>query len=141
MKRSMLVLVAAALIGCATARPILYANPKYNEVGRDGAQRDIADCEQLAKNAGATPDQGRAAQTAKGVAIGAGAGAAAGAVGGAIWGNPGVGAGAGAASGVVGSLLWTLFGGWATPAQPSEPFKNYVNQCLTDRGYQLVGWK
>ena len=71
MKRSMLVLVAAALIGCATARPILYANPKYNEVGRDGAQRDIADCEQLAKNAGATPAQGRAAQTAKGVAIGA----------------------------------------------------------------------
>ena len=71
MKRSMLVLVAAALIGCATARPILYANPKYNEVGRDGAQHDIADCEQLAKNAGATPDQGRAAQIATGTAIGA----------------------------------------------------------------------
>ena len=71
MKRSMLVLVAAGLVGCATARPILYANPKYNQVGRDGAQRDIADCEQLAKNAGATPDQGRAAQTATATAIGA----------------------------------------------------------------------
>jgi outer membrane lipoprotein SlyB len=141
MKRSILVLVAAGLVGCATARPILYANPKYNEVGRDGAKHDIADCEQQAKNAGATPDQGRAARTATGVAIGAGAGAAAGAVGGAIWGSPGIGAGAGAASGVVGSLLWTLFGGWATPAQPSEPYRNYVDQCLTDRGYQLVGWK
>ena len=121
MKRSMLVLVAAALIGCATARPILYANPKYNEVGRDGAQRDIADCEQLAKNAGA--------------------GAAGGAVGGAIWGSPGTGAAAGAAGGAVGGLLWALFGSWASPPQPSEPYKNYVNQCLTDRGYQLAGWK
>jgi outer membrane lipoprotein SlyB len=141
MKRSVVVLAAAGLLGCATARPILYANPKYNEVGRDGAHRDIADCEQQAKNAGATPDQGRAARTATGVGIGAGAGAAAGAVGGAIWGSPGIGAGAGAASGVVGSLLWMLFGGWATPAQPSGPYKNYVDQCLTDRGYQLVGWK
>ena len=141
MKRSMLVLVAAGLVGCATARPILYANPKYNEVGRDGAQHDIADCEQLAKNAGATPDQGRAAQIATGTAIGAGAGAAGGAVGGAIWGSPGTGAAAGAAGGAVGGLLWSLFGSWARPAQPSGPYMNYVNQCLTDRGYQLAGWK
>jgi len=141
MKRSALALVAAGLVGCATARPILYANPKYNQVGRDGAQRDIADCEQLAKNAGATPDQGRAAQTATATAIGAGAGAAGGAVGGAIWGSPGTGAAAGAAGGAVGGLLWSLFGSWARPAQPSAPYMNYVNQCLTDRGYQLVGWK
>src|SRR5262249_60709595 len=114
MKRSMLVLAAAALVGCATARPILYANPKYNEVGRDGAKRDIADCEQLAKNAGATPDQGRAAQTAKGAAIGAGAGAAAGAVGGAIWGNPGIGAGAGAAGGGGGRRRGAALRGWGT---------------------------
>ena len=141
MKRSTLALVAYGLVGCATARPILYANPKYNEVGRDGAQRDIAACEQLAKDAGATPDQGRAAQTAKGTVIGAGAGAAGGAVGGAIWGSPGTGAAAGAAGGAVGGLLWALFGSWASPPQPSEPYKNYVNQCLTDRGYQLAGWK
>ncbi len=141
MKRQVLAILTAGLVGCATARPIVYANPKYVEVGREGTNRDIAECESLAKGAGATPDQGRAGQTAKGVAVGAGAGAAAGAVGGAIWGNPGTGAAAGAVSGVVGSLLWTLFGSWATPEQPSEPYKNYVNQCLTDRGYQLVGWK
>jgi len=141
MKRPVVALLAAGLAGCATAKPIVYANPKYVEVGSAGAQRDIADCERLAKGAGATPNPGQAAQTAKGAVIGTGAGAAAGAVGGAIWGNPGTGAAAGAAGGLVGSLLWTLFGGWARPAQPSEPYKNYVNQCLTDRGYQLVGWK
>jgi hypothetical protein len=141
MKRHVLAILTAGLAGCATARPILYANPKYVEVGREGAHRDIAECERLAEAAGATPNQGRAAQTAKGAAVGAGAGAAAGAVGGAIWGNPGTGAAAGAVSGVVGSLLWVLFGSWATPEQPSEPYKNYVNQCLTDRGYQPMGWK
>ena len=141
MTRQLLVLLTAGLVGCATAKPILYANPKYVQVGSDGANRDIAQCESMAKSAGATPDQGRAGQTAKGAAVGAGAGAAAGAVGGAIWGNPGTGAAAGAVSGVVGTLLWTLFGSWATPTQPSEPYKNYVNQCLVDRGYQPMGWK
>src|SRR5262249_39502535 len=128
MKRPLVALLIAGLVGCATAKPIIYANPKYVEVGRAGAHRDIDDCERLAKEAGATPNQGQAAQTAKGAAVGAGAGAAAGAVGGAIWGNPGTGAAAGAAGGVVGSLLWPLFGSWATPVQPSEPYKNYVNQ-------------
>ena len=95
MKRHVLAILTAGLAGCATARPILYANPKYVEVGREGAHRDIAECERLAEAAGATPNQGRAAQTAKGAGVGAGAGAAAGAVGGAIWGNPGTGRGGG----------------------------------------------
>src|SRR5262249_33669608 len=141
MTRQFLVLLGAGLVGCATAKPILYANPKYEQVGSEGAKRDIAQCESMAQAAGATPDQGRAGQTAKGGAGGAGAAGAAGAGGGGSWGNRGAGAAAGAVSGVVGSLLWTLFGSWATPTQPSEPYKNYVNQCLVDRGYQPMGWK
>ncbi len=139
MTRQMVMVLAAGLVaGCATARPILYSNEKYQQVGRAGADRDIAECKAIADQAGATPGTGKGGQVAKGAGVGAVAGAAAGAVGGAIWGNPGVGAASGAVSGVVGGVLWPLIGG---SSRPSDVHMNYVNQCLIDRGYQVAGWK
>ena len=140
MKRVIGALLASALVGCAAATPVLYQNQKYEEAGRAGAARDIAECEQLADRAGATADAGGAGQAAKSAGAGAVGGAAAGAVGGAIGGSPGIGAAAGAASGVVWSLFSAMFG-WMTPSQPSSVHMNYVNACLADRGYQVVGWK
>jgi hypothetical protein len=140
MRLIVVALVASVLLGCATTTPVLYQNQKYEEVGRSGAARDIAECEQLADRAGATADAGRAGQAAKSAGTGAVGGAAAGAVGGAIGGSPGIGAAAGAASGVVWSLFSAMFG-WMTPSQPSSVHMNYVNMCLADRGYQVVGWK
>ena len=140
MMRAALAVVTAGIVGCATARPIVYANPKYQEVGQSGADRDIAECEDLANRAGATPGAGQAGQAAKNAGAGAVGGAAAGAVGGAIGGEPGIGAAAGAASGVVWSLFWSMFG-WGHPSQPSDVHKNYVDMCLADRGYQVAGWK
>ncbi len=128
------------LVGCATARPILYENQKYREVGSSAADRDIAECSKLADKAGATPDAGKAEQAAKTAGVGAVGGAAAGAVGGAIGGSPGVGSAAGAASGVVWSLFSWMFG-WMAPSQPSNVHINYVNMCLAERGYQVAGWK
>ena|SRR5215813_62364 len=142
MRFRLVALWMAGLVGCATtARPILYANTKYQQVGRSGADSDIAACKALADQAGATPDSGRGTQVAKTAGVGAVSGAAAGAVGGAIWGSPGPGAAAGAASGVVWSLLWPLFGWMGGSKQPSSVHMNYVNQCLVDRGYQVAGWK
>ena len=136
----MMLVLAVGLVSCSTARPILYGNAKYTEVGKEAADRDIAECRKIADEAGATPGAGKAAQTAKNTGIGAAGGAAAGAVGGAIWGSAGTGAAAGAASGAVWGLLSPLFG-WMGPSQPSEAHVNYVNQCLADRGYQVAGWK
>jgi hypothetical protein len=139
MTRQMAAVLAAALLaGCATARPILYSNQKYQQVGQGGADHDIAECKALADQAGATPGTGKGGQVAKSAGVGAVAGAAAGAVGGAIWGNPGTGAASGAVSGVVGGVLWPLLGGYD---RPSDVHMNYVNQCLVDRGYQVAGWK
>ena len=140
MKRTVLSLVAVGLLSCSTARPILYGNAKYNEVGKEAADRDIAECRKIADEAGATPGAGKAGQTAKNTGVGAVGGAAAGAVGGAIGGSPGIGAAAGAASGAVWGLISSLFGWWG-PSQPSDAHVNYVNQCLADRGYQVAGWK
>jgi hypothetical protein len=139
MTRRLLAVLGIALAGCASsAKPILYSNEKYQQVGQAGANHDIAECKALADGAGATPGTGRSGQVAKGAGVGTVAGAAAGAVGGAIWGNPGTGAAAGAVSGLVGGVLWPLLGG---SSRPSDVHMNYVNQCLIDRGYQVAGWK
>jgi hypothetical protein len=139
-KRIVVAVLASGLVGCGTASPVLYQNQKYEDVGRAGVDRDIAECRALADRAGATPDASKAGETAKSAGVGAVGGAAAGAVGGAIGGSPGIGAAAGAASGVVWSLFSAMFG-WMTPSQPSSVHVNYVNACLADRGYQVVGWK
>ena len=140
MKPLVIGLVTTALLGCSTARPILYSNEKYRQVGSEQATRDIAECTDLADAAGATPGDARGEQVAKNAGLGAVGGAAAGAVGGAIGGSPGIGAAAGAASGVVASLFWSMFG-WMSPSQPSDAHVRYVNLCLADRGYQVAGWK
>jgi hypothetical protein len=124
MKFWLVALLMIGITGCATTRPILYSNQKYQQVGKTTADHDVAECRTLADQAGATPDS-------------AVVGAASGAVGGAIGGSPGIGAAAGAAGGVVWSLLW----GWMTPTPTSNVHMNYVNQCLADRGYQVAGWK
>jgi hypothetical protein len=139
-KRVGVALVASGLVACATAKPILYENQKYREIGRSAAARDIDECSELADRAGATPGADKAGRAAKSAGLGAVGGAAAGAVGGAIGGSPGIGAAAGSASGVVWSLFSSMFG-WMTPSQPSDAHMNYVNMCLAERGYQVAGWK
>ena len=138
MKHHALALLAAALVGCAAAKPIVYQNEKYQQVGQAGVDRDIAECKALADQAGATAGAGKGGDAAKSAGAGTVVGAAAGAAGGAIGGSPGTGAAAGAVSGLVGGLLWPLIGG---SSRPSEVHMNYVSQCLTERGYQVTGWK
>ena len=63
MMRQIAVLLAAGLVaGCATAKPILYSNEKYQQAGKSGVDRDIAECQALADQAGATPGAGKGGQ-------------------------------------------------------------------------------
>jgi hypothetical protein len=48
--------------GCATPKPILYPNAHLQEVGEEVAGRDIDECREMAKDAGATESQGRSGQ-------------------------------------------------------------------------------
>ena len=130
------VFLTATLLSCAP-RPILYPNQHYQEVGREAAARDIEDCSQMAKDAGATPSQGKTGQVAGGTAAGGAVGSAAGAVGGAVVGHPGRGAMVGAASGATAGFLRGLF----RRSSPSQAFRQFVQRCLTERGYEPVGWE
>jgi OmpA family protein len=131
--------VAAVLAGCSSRRPVLYPNEALQQAGPDGADRAIGECMELADGyvkGGA--GSGQAGRTAKDAAVGGGVGAAAGAVGGAIWGSPGMGAASGAAAGVTAGVINSLFNG---SGGPSATYQNYVNTCLAERGYRVIGWE
>ena len=131
-----LVLALVHLVGCAGKQPVLYPNNHLEEVGQERADEEVAECEELAEEYVTKSKAGEkvAGQTAVGGAVGA----AGGAVGGAISGNVGLGAAIGAAVGATQGLLLGLFG--ASNSDPSPAYRNFVNRCLQERGYEPVGW-
>jgi hypothetical protein len=135
-RASALALFIAPVVACAP-KPILYPNTHYQEVGVDRADRDIEECSQMAKDAGASPKRGKTGQVAGSTAAGGAIGSAAGAVGGAVVGHPGRGAMVGAASGATAGFLRGIFRG----APPSTAYKQFVDRCLRERGYEPVGWE
>jgi hypothetical protein len=129
--------LALALVtaGCATQRPVLYPNAKLQRVGNEAAQRDIDDCIRLAEQYGVTP--GRDERVARGAGGGAAVGGATGAVAGAIGGrnvldSAARGAAVGATAGAVGG---------AVTDRPREPYRGFVDRCLRERGYDVIGWQ
>ena len=126
-------LAAFPLAACAT-RPIVYPNEKLRESGQVAVQEDTDAC--LAE-ADAYLEDGRVPETAKRTGEGAVVGGAVGAAVGAVRGSVGRGAAAGAAGGAAGGLVHGLFH-WRDP-DPVE--QRYVERCLAERGYEVIGWR
>lgn len=140
--------VAAALVvlsGCAAtgasspkARPVLYANAALNQAGDARARQDTDACLAKAQGAGLTPDEktNEAGQRAgKGAATGAVAGAlgallTGGGIDGAIRG----GLGGAAIGGSVGAVSGAM------TEKASATYRTYVQRCLGDMGYEVIGW-
>lgn len=134
--RPLAVLVAlAGLAGCAAKRPVLYPNPHYEAVGTEVAEVDVDECLRIAEEQVGRESAGE--KMAKGTAAGGGAGAAIGAAGGAVRGTAGRGAATGAAMGATGGLIRGIF----RSREPDPIFRNYVQICLSERGYRVVGWR
>jgi outer membrane lipoprotein SlyB len=130
-----LFLSALALVGCgASQKPVLYPNNQLKTVGNDQAQRDINDCMQTAE---AYVKKNQDSKVAEGAVKGGAIGAATGAAIGAVTGNFGRGLAAGAAGGAAGGATHGLF----KAAEPSPVYKNFVNKCLKDKGYEPIGWQ
>ena len=136
-------LAGVALTACSATRPTLYPNDQYNRAGSAQADRDIAACEQQAQEYVKTGGQGTqmAGEAARNAGVGAAVGAASGAVGGAIGGNVGEGAAVGAASGATAGLLGTMFGWMFQRKEPDPVYRNFVEKCLRDKGYEPIGWQ
>ncbi len=137
--RQPMTLVLAGLLalgGCASSQsPVLYPNAKLKQVGREQASHDIEECRKLADD---YVQSTAAKDVAKGAAVGGAAGAAIGAVGGAVSGR---GAGTGAAVGAATGATAGAVHGAAKQTEPSPVYKRYVDRCLGERGYEVIGWQ
>ncbi|OGC01479.1 MAG: cell envelope biogenesis protein OmpA [candidate division NC10 bacterium RIFCSPLOWO2_12_FULL_66_18] len=134
MRFAVALVLAGTLSGCASQKPVLYPNAHLARVGQAQAERDMAECKQLADQ---FIKSGAAGTVAGSTAVGAGAGAAVGAAGGAIRGQASTGAAVGAATGATGGFLRGLF----KASEPNPVYKNFVDRCLRERGYEPVGWE
>lgn len=128
--------ILALLAGCArTQSPVLYPNAKLRQVGQEQARRDIEECRRLAAE---YVESTAAKDIARGAAVGGAGGAAVGAVGGAVSGRgAGLGAAVGAATGATAGAVH----GAARQTAPSPVYKQFVNRCLRERGYDVLGWQ
>ncbi|MBI3506849.1 MAG: cell envelope biogenesis protein OmpA [Proteobacteria bacterium] len=124
----------AFLLTSCSARPVLYPNRHLNTVGAAQAKRDIADCRSLADD---YVKKNPAGTVVSGTVQGGIGGGAVGAAGGAVLGHAGRGAEVGAVTGAAGGFVRGIF----RARQPSATYKNFVNKCLRDKGYETVGWE
>ena len=134
----LLLLAVAVTTACSSSpkRPVFYPNAHLNQVGGHVAQQDIDACMQLAHTSGVnqTKDGEVGRKAASGAAIGsAGAGAWTLVRGGSVGERMAAGAAAGAATGAV--------RGGIQSTEQSPIFKNFVNRCLSEKGYSVIGWQ
>ncbi len=128
---SLVLVVALGVVGCAsTQSPVLYPNAHRQQVGQEQAERDIAACRELASQ---NVPSAAGKEIGKDTAVGA-VGAVAGAV-------SGHGAGRGAAIGAATGGTAGAVHGAAKQVEPSPVYKNFVNRCLREKGYEVIGWQ
>lgn len=133
---SIALLAAVSLLGCAAMdqRPVLYPNAKLKQAGGATAQRDIDECSVLADRAGASRGSSQAMRSGiEGAAVGAATAAVGTLIGG---GNLGEGAAAGAA---IGGTAGAVSGAFRR-GEGGSVYRNFVQRCLSERGYEVIGW-
>jgi outer membrane lipoprotein SlyB len=130
-----LVMIAA---GCAHSQsPVLYPNAKLKEAGKAQADAEISACRSLADDY-VSSGTATAKEIGKDTAAGGAGGAAVGAVAGAVSGG---GAGRGAAIGAATGATAGAVHGTFKSSGPSPVYKNFVDRCLRERGYEVIGWQ
>lgn len=137
--------VGSAVVGCSAtgpqspnARPVLYPNATLNRVGDAKAQLEIDACIRLAQAAGLTPDE-KNNETGRRAGLGAATGGVAAAVGALVTGRGVSGAvRSGAAGAAVGGSAGAVSG--ALHEKPSNTYRYFVQRCLKDKGFDVIGW-
>ena len=124
------IIISLIILASCASRPQLYPNDKYKAVGKEVAKADIDQCM-------ADADKFLESSKGKNIAKGAGAGAAIGGVIGAVSGIfTGDVVGGAARNAVVGGAA----GGTVGALSPDQIKHKYVNECLADKGYRVLGW-
>jgi outer membrane murein-binding lipoprotein Lpp len=125
--------------GSASARPVLYPNATLNRVGDAQGRMEVNACMARAQAAGLSPTQ---ATNEVGRRAGEGAATAgvASVVGALISGRGGEGVmRAGAAGAAVGGSAGAVSGAFHND-RPSGIYRNFVQRCLGEKGFEVIGW-
>lgn len=135
-------MIALGALACAKPRPVLYPNAALERAGREQAEAEVDACLELAaRDVGDSRESGAgdvARRTAENSAVSAATGAA---VGGVMGGHS---AAEGAAAGAVGAATHTMLRALLHPARNGRPdpiFRRYVERCLDERGFDVIGWR
>jgi hypothetical protein len=134
MKYIAFIAAVICVVGCGTKKPVLYPNTHLQMVGQAQADFDIDEC---CRQADMYVKSGAGSHIAKDAAVAGTVGGATGAAAGAVWGHTGKGAAAGAAAGVAAATTRGLF----RSREPKPVYKNFVNRCLAEKGYSIIGWQ
>lgn len=135
-------LVGLLLTGCAArgsrsaaAWPVLYPNAAFERVGEDGARDEVAACMARAEAAGLTPQE-QDNEAGRRAAAGAATVGATAAVGALLTGRNPVRAGVRGAA--VGGTAGAVSG--ALHERPSMVYRTFVQRCLSEKGFDVIGW-
>jgi hypothetical protein len=136
---------ATLLAACATtgsgspsARPVFYPNATLNKVGETKAREEADVCMTKAQSAGLTPDEktnAMAHEASRGAAVGGVAGSV---------GSLATGHGLerslehGVAGAAVGGSVGAVSG--AFKDKPNQTYRRFVQRCLTEKGFDVIGW-
>ena len=140
-----LALTALVLAGCAhtgsrspNARPVLYPNATFKQIGESRALEEVDACMGAASHAGLTPDEKDNA-AGRGAAKGAAVVGTVAAVGSLVRGRSvdrAVGAGVrGAAVGGAGGAVAGSF-----QDKPNMTYRHFVQRCVSEKGLEVIGW-
>lgn len=115
-----------ALSSCSStpSRPQLYPNQTLKDKGNEKAQVDISECIKESETYLKTPEGEKLRKSADSSSVGTSIGFGFGG------GGTGVGLGVGVGS-----------GGSRRLSGEEQVRRNFTNQCLVNRGYQIVGWE
>ncbi len=144
-RRMAVLLAGLALAGCAStgsgsgsAHPVLYPNAAFNRVGEAQAQNEVAACQARASAAGLRAEEG--SQMAQRAGEGAAVAGVASAVGALVFGRgtDGMlrsGLGGAAIGGAAGATQAAVRGG-----RPNSVYRSFVQRCLSEKGFDVIGW-
>ena len=123
-------LFTLVLLSACASKPQFYPNEKLKTVGKEGAEKDTESCQKLA-------DEYMTSGKGRDIASGAGKGAAVGAATGGVLGifSKNILGGA-----LIGGAVGTAAGGTSSALSPDKVRRNFVDHCLQERGYHVVGW-
>ncbi|UUZ78265.1 glycine zipper family protein [Polaromonas sp. P1(28)-13] len=138
--------VLALLSACAasgpsspSARPVLYPNATLNRVGDAQGRLEANACMSRAQSAGLSPTQ-QSNEVGRRAGEGAATVGVASVVGALISGRGGDGAlRAGAAGAAVGGSAGAVSGAFHND-RPNSVYRSFVQRCLGEKGFDVIGW-